>query len=169
MPIEFKNHCDGCPYSQSTTGPNLPLSKEDNDSLILLVFQAPGPDEWNRRIPICSPDTRSTAARMRNSLARLKKFRTDFDITNAVQCYPGKAASGRDRKPSELARRKCAEWLRSDISQKTYSKIVVFGNVAKKSVREVLLPPSVPVVYIKHPSGGLSNTALDDAIGRKII
>lgn len=164
MPGRFENHCEGCPYSQSPTGSNLPLSKESNGGSILLVFQAPGLDEWSHRIPICSPNGRSTAARVRNSLARLKKSRSDFDITNAVQCFPGKTASGRDRKPSEIARKKCSEWLRSDINQKTYSKIIVFGNVARKSIDELLSSQAVPIIYLKHPSGGLSNAALDNAL-----
>lgn len=116
-------------------------------------------------MPVCSEEARSTAARIRNSLLRINKLRADFDITNAVQCFPGKASSGRDKKPSEVARRKCEKWLQSDIDNSSYTKIVVFGAVAKKSVRSVISSSSIPVVFIAHPSGGLKNVDLDAALG----
>lgn len=164
MPSAFGNHCNECPYLRSENG-NAPLSKEHNGGSILLVFQAPGVDEWSRRMPVCSEEARSTAARIRNSLSRINKSRADFDITNAVQCFPGKASSGRDKKPSEVARRKCEKWLQSDIFGSSYTKIVVFGAVARKSVSSALSSSSIPVVFIAHPSGGLKNTDLDSALG----
>lgn len=163
MPSTFGNFCNGCPYERSRIGKE-PLSKEHNGSSTLLVFQSPGIDEWNLGKPVCSSNARSTAARVRNSLTRISKSRVDFDITNAVQCFPGKAKSGRDNKPSEVARRLCEEWLRVDIDSSNYSKIVVFGAIAKRSVNSVLSVSTIPVVFIAHPSGQLSNADLDDAL-----
>lgn len=66
----------------------LTIEKQPNAST-LLIFQSLGHDEWINKVPISSENPQSTAARIRNSLNRIGKSRAEFDITNAVQCFPG--------------------------------------------------------------------------------
>lgn len=77
----------------------MPISMENSSSDFLLIFQAPGESEWEKKEPICSEHCNSSAARIRNFLSRLGKSRYHFDITNTTQCYPVKLKSGRDKKP----------------------------------------------------------------------
>jgi len=98
------------------------------------------------------------------------KTRADFNITNAVQCFPGKmpvcaSERPRDRCPPALARRHCAEWLREDLKAHNYARISVFGGEAKKSILLVGLADDPRVRYYKHPAGGLSDAEILEAIG----
>lgn len=171
MPIQFELHCETCPYNPANgqaiapTGraPG-PLSMEPNSTSALLIFQAPGPCEWDARKPICSDNANSAAARIRSSLERVGKLRTDFSITNATQCYSGKANSSRDKAPSNAARKCCANWLKLDFAAFPYSRIVVFGTSAKTSVTELGYACDPRITFLRHPSGGLSNGLLDDAL-----
>lgn len=142
MPCTFKGYCSGCPYSGAlhlpSTERRLPLTMEHNpDTTALLIFQAPGPQEWTARKPICSGGSRSAAARIRNSLGCINNAsRCNFSITNAVQCYPGRLDSGDgDKEPEPAAHGQCANWLRMDIETHRWRRIVVFGKNAELSVR----------------------------------
>jgi len=167
MPNIRQTFCTGCSgyNAQAPSGrSNTPLSEELNNSLTLLIFQAPGIEEWNQGKPIISSSPYSAAARIRNSLGRVGKSRGDFDITNSVQCYPGVNIQGRDKAPKITVRRKCASWLNMNIAIKEYNKIIVFGSVAKKSVLSLGYGSDPRFLFLKHPSGGLKNTTLDNAL-----
>ena len=172
MPSSFVKHCKNCPYnpanSQERDVPSpiahSPLSLEANATSTLLIFQAPGADEWKACKPICSDNPWSAAARIRNALSRLGKEREEFSITNATQCYPGESKSGRDRPPTASARRHCASWLKEDIESSAFSKIIVFGRSAKQSVTELGCASDPRFLFLPHPSGGLSNADLDSAL-----
>lgn len=157
--------CQQCPYFSTEIFSPLSIEKKPNAS-ILLVFQSPGRDEWENKTPISSENRQSTAARIRNALTRVGKSREEFDITNAVQCFSGISNTGRDKKPSKIARKYCMELLRLDISSKPYDKVIVFGQVAQKSVETImaLMNTQITTEYLKHPSGGLSNHDLDSAL-----
>lgn len=164
MPEQFGIPCKECCYQVEG---DRPLSKERHGAKVLLVFQAPGKDEIAMRKPISSNNSRSAAARVRKSLERvgMKIKRSNFDITNAVQCYPGKNAVNRDLKPRESARKCCMEWLRRDIVNGGYCGIVVFGAFARRSIMGLELDKDDDLfLYIRHPSGGLSNIELDRAL-----
>lgn len=165
MPDRFQEYCNGCPYnSGSTKDVDLPLSMEHNsDTTALLIFQAPGCHEWKQKLPICRSSSPSAAARIRNSLDRINASRADFSITNAVQCYPGVGSSGRDKPPRIPARRQCANWLKRDIEDYPWGRIVVFGRIAEQSVR-CLGYVADRFRFIRHPTGRLSNEALDRAL-----
>ena len=164
MPATFGSHCNDCPYREQSC--RLPLSMEVNSTRALLIFQAPGEQEWRCRRPVISARPLSAAARFRNSLGRISRCRCDFSITNAVQCYPGKNSAGRDKPPRVQAKRSCAQWLRADIEAYCWQRIVVFGAIAKKSVVEVLgyEERSPRFHFVRHPSGGLKNCDLDSAL-----
>jgi len=167
MPNIRQTFCTGCSgyNAQSPSGRlNTPLSEELNNSLTLLVFQAPGIEEWNQGIPIISSSPHSAAARIRNSLSRTGKSRGVFDITNSVQCYPGVNGHGRDKAPKETVRRKCQSWLGMNITTKEYNKIIVFGSIAKKSVLSLGYGSDPRFLFLKHPSGRLKNSILDNAL-----
>ena len=146
MPCTFKGYCNGCPYRNAPhllpTERRLPLSMEHNPgTTALLIFLAPGINEWRKGQPICSESSHSAAAKIRNSLRRINVTRGinlsryNFSITNSVQCYPGTNRKGRDKPPTEATRRQCANWLKNDIDSRRWRRIVVFGQIAEKSVR----------------------------------
>ncbi len=165
MPKDYGEHCIDCPYKKnSEKAEEKPLSMENNSSDILLIFQAPGESEWKKKAPICSKNSNSAAARIRNSLSRIGKSRTNFNITNATQCYPGKLTSGRDKKPAKTAQRNCADWLKTDIESFQFRKIIVFGSLAKETINSLGYDADNRFVFLNHPSGGLRNNDLDSAL-----
>jgi uracil-DNA glycosylase len=176
MPIDFIEHCRGCPYEGAShldqrlsNCEARPLNIENNDASVLLIFQSPGENEWRSKRPVSSLDEASVAGRFRRAFKKTNTSRANFDITNAVQCYQGKALSRgqeapRDKKPSEAARKRCSHWLKLDIESHDYARIVVFGSVAKRSVRDLDCFPEAKVTYLLHPSGGLSNEKLFAAL-----
>lgn len=171
MPTTFNDHCKSCPYNPASGHsespnhrPTAPLNMEANSPLTLLIFQAPGADEWAARQPICSSNPNSAAARIRNSLLRIDKSRSDFSITNSTQCYPGKGNSIRDKAPLASARKCCVNWLKQDIEAFAFSQIIVFGAKAKSSVTELGYANDPRFQFLRHPSGSLSNAVLDDAL-----
>ena len=165
MPKNYGVHCIDCPYKKiPVNAEETPLSMENNSSDVLLIFQAPGESEWKKKTPICSEDSNSAAARIRNSLSRIGKSRVQFNITNATQCYPGKLTSGRDKKPLKAARRNCANWLKDDIESLQFRKIIVFGSLAKETISSIGYGNDSRFVFLVHPSGGLRNNDLDFAL-----
>ncbi len=177
MPADFSKYCMGCPYVGShhlderfSNCEARPLSMEDNDAAVLLIFQSPGESEWKTKRPLSGFDETSAGARFRRAFDKTNTAREGFNITNAVQCYQGKAqAQGakapRDKKPSAVARKRCAHWLKLDIENHHYVRIVVFGSVAKSSIRDLACFPEEKVTYLRHPSGGLSNEKLFAVLG----
>lgn len=172
MPSSFELSCIHCPYhhrnghaQDSTRELTVPLSVEKNSGERLLVFQGPGRDEWDEGKPLCSKNRRSAALRVRSALGRVGKSRLDVSITNATQCYSGRGQNGRDNPPKEAARRQCLHWLDQDIKAHPNARVVVFGSVAKKSVLELGYKVDDPrFVFLRHPSGGLSNDKLEAAL-----
>ena len=186
MPTNYI-HCNNCPYVQQQHLQNTnfqipnpsPLSLDlGNNANTLLIFQAPGVDEWlgntcsQIRIPIDSKNPHSAAARMKKSMNRKGAVRGDYDITEAVQCFPGKTSSGRDRKPSAQSIRCCLRHLVNDLSQKQYVDIVAFGVIAFEMAQEAvnivnsnsqikLIQPTPR--FVKHPNGGIDNITLDSS------
>ncbi len=178
MPLGFGEHCRGCPYegvphlsAADRTVRSIPLAMEDHRSAVLLLFQAPGEKEWIHGRPVSSNEIGSAGYRFENAFARAKKTRADFNITNAVQCFPGKkevkaSERPRDRCPPALARRHCADWLLKDLKARPYSRISVFGSEARKSIDHLGLATDPRVQFYKHPAGGLSDAEILDAIGQ---
>ena len=160
--------CVGCPYANSS---NQPIRCERNGSKYLLVFQAPGNDEWSgttisgNRIPIDSANSHSCAARMRNSFARKKASRKDYDIAEAVCCYPSKNTNRRDKKPSARSIASCTKNMERLLQKGQYTKIVCFGNVAYKVVSQALstINGNAICTWVSHPSSGVSNNTLDNS------
>ena len=172
MPDSFNLCCNACPYKQAPSEvgefakkkAREPLRMEANSNQALLILQAPGSDEWEARIPLWSDNPHSAAASIRNSLKRLGLSRTDFSITNSTQCYPGKGNFSRDKPPLASARRCCSHWLNQDINGASFSHIVVFGKLAERSVSELGYKDDKRFIFVGHPSGKLSNVALDAAL-----
>lgn len=178
MPNDYQNSfCQNCPYCNakhlSTSILRMPLNAETRNVDTLLVFLAPGGNEWtgnggnDKPAPIISNNPRSTAARLRNSFNRIHKTRTDFDLTEAVQCYPGKNSNKRDKKPCVTAIVQCSNHLTNDIQRHAYSKIISFGVIANQVVDDIIHNQNISTQHIKlpHPSSGrLSNSMLDSSL-----
>ena len=148
MPNTYKSHCDGCPYTgarhlstDDKATRSTPLSMENNRASVLLIFQAPGVDEWKTGRPISSEAAGSTGKRLATSSAR-----------------------SRDKQPAAEARVRCYQWLLEDIRAAQYKRIVVFGTVAKAVLLRHYKGDTEHFKFIKHPAGGLSSDVLLDAL-----
>ena len=142
---------------------------EDNEASALLIFEAPGEAEWKGGSPIFSAHPSSAAARIRKAQLRVERVRTDYDITNAVQCFPGKGPArnggrSRDAKPPDEAIKHCSRWLQADIQTREYKLILVFGNPAKAAVNMLPYTDDPRFQFLTHPTGGLTNAKLDAAL-----
>jgi uracil-DNA glycosylase family 4 len=138
-----------------------PLSMEDHTASVLLIFQAPGIEEWKSGKPISSLDSKSAGARLASAFHLAGKDRNDYNITNTVQCFPGKRghcsiSKPRDKTPPAKVRQHCNEWLRQDIEMYQYKRVVVFGALARKAVWELGYKNDPRFHFIKHPTGGIS-------------
>ncbi|MBV4429678.1 uracil-DNA glycosylase family protein [Clostridium tyrobutyricum] len=170
----YYQECKKCPYfGQSHLSNNenvvrsfIPVKLEDNKSNILLVFQAPGINEWRTGLTI--QPTRviggSAGVRILNSWKRKGKVRANFNIVEAVRCYPGKNTDGRDEKPTKKAIECCSKILEREIKSRKYNEIIVFGTPAKNSIKSTSMYNSIKnnIKYIEHPnSSKCSNSKLD--------
>lgn len=165
--------CKLCPYwNQRLDGSlrvdrkNVPLGPEINGSDTLLVFQAPGDEECHLHKPlqpIIKPGG-TAGRRVELSWIRKRKSRTDYDITNVVQCFPGKKNDGRDKSPVEKAIIACSQRLYILLNTYRYRKVISFGKIANQSTSAILIKYQADIEHIKvpHPNGGLSNHVLDD-------
>lgn len=162
--------CNGCPYHNQkhligsnakyvTNRPNPPLEMEDNGSNILLVFQSPGENEWKYGKPVyfnptCSKNT--AGARLEKTWKSNKKSRTDFNITNIVQCFQGKKNGSKDDdKLDSKAKRHCLDYLIEDLKKYQGKRIVVFGYQAKQQVKRAISRGNLSfseLKYINHPT-----------------
>ena len=177
MPATYISHCIGCPYERAEhLAPAeravraTPLSLEDNGGQVLLIFQAPGIGEWERGRPVSSTAPGSVGARLETAFVDSGRSRTNYDITNSVQCFPGKkeminGKRPRDKRPSAAARRQCANWLRQDITARRYKRVIVFGSIAKEVVRSLAGIDMTSFTFCRHPSGGLSDAKLLEVVG----
>lgn len=159
-----------CPYYQ----PNqTAIGYENNNSNILLIFQAPGNDEWTgntmtgNKIPIDSNNSKSCANRMRKSFKRNKVFRGNFDIAEAVCCYPGKSQNGRDNKPWFSSMALCSINMVNILVKKRYQRIICFGDVAydvvTTAITQIVNWSGPNSTLAPHPSSGIKNAILDNS------
>jgi uracil-DNA glycosylase len=120
--------------------------------------------EWDAGKPIQPTQKRGGTAgvRIQNSWHRKGKTREDFDIINAVQCFPGKGDK-RDFQPNSDAKSCCAKRLKGILEHGAYREIVVFGDVAFETVNSLISGSSVNPLVIRaaHPNRGVSKSTLD--------
>ena len=170
-----------CPYKKCSTDPsknhtdirsrrnNGPLGlyslRSAND--VLLVFEAPGIDEWSKSEPICSNRRGSAGYKFNTELNNQGKQKTNYDIAEAVRCFPGTSTNSgnqKDQKELEKAAKYCRKYLKDIIQSKNYKKIVCFGQVAEHNVLQIMLSLikqkhshynrsylNTSVVNLKHP------------------
>ena len=168
--MSYDAHCNGCPYhkqqhlssTQTTSRISPPIELEENNSNTLLVFQAPGDDEWRigKAIQPTIKQGGSAGRRVASSWARCNKKRSDFDIINTVQCYPGNQGE-RDISPNIIAICSCSKRLENTLQTKSYNKIIAFGDVAYQVISSIYKQNSVEIICGKHPNGGVLNNDLD--------
>lgn len=120
--------------------------------------------EWVAGKPIQPTPKRGGTAgvRIQNSWRRKGKARDDFDIINAVQCFPGNDGD-RDFKPMSDANSCCAKSLNGILEQGIYREIIAFGDVAFETVNLLIGGSGINSQLIRaaHPNGGVSNSTLD--------
>lgn len=170
--MPYDDHCLSCPYFLQqhlsagllTSREFPPVGLESRGSSTLLLFQAPGDIEWTVGSAIQPTIKRggTAGARVLASWLRRGRAREDFDIINAVQCFPGKD-QGRDFKPLPGAVLHCSRRLAEIVKQRDYSRIIVFGDIALQVANSLVLNPTVNARLIPapHPNGGVLNATLD--------
>jgi len=135
-----------------------------NNSKTLLIFQAPGTEEWKKGEAIQNvKKTGGTAgARIAQSWARINKNRSDFDVINAVRCFPGKVGE-RDIEPNVMSICSCSSKLENDLKNNDYNKIITFGKVAEQVVDSLIqrIDKKPEIINVKHPTGGIKKDELD--------
>lgn len=177
MPLSYAD-CADCRYIHGRHLPEVtkalrshPLSLEDNGSRTLLIFQAPGVEEWKSGRPISSGSANSAGGKLKKAFHLRRKQRTDYNISNVVQCFPGKQAPGgikqpRDKSPPKSVRRACSKWLLEDISKGNYTRVVVFGRHAEIAVKELGYENDSRFIFVPHPTAsGVSITMLAEYVG----
>ena len=147
MPSSYSAHCIGLIYGRQLseemrTIHYQPFSLEDNNSKILMLFQAPGVEEWKSGKPISSSSVKSAGGKLRTAFQSIEKTRFDNNISNVIQCFPGQARTKendklRDKSPPKAACNACSKWLADDMSKGSYKRIIVFGNCAKEAVKRL--------------------------------
>ena len=171
--MSYNQNCYNCPYNNQihlaktpyiTTRNTPPIELEDNQSDILLVFQAPGSEEWKVGFAI-QPTVKpggTAGSRLLQSWNRKSKSRSDFDIINTVQCFPGNTGN-RDTAPNVMAICCCSKRLLLVLQSKSYRKIITFGDLAFQVVSNLILSCShqPQLIQARHPNGGVSQKILD--------
>lgn len=144
-----------CPYNKCSNKPSknhkyilkkknngpLDLFSKCKNNLTLLVFEAPGIDEWKNGEPVSSHRKGSAAYKFNEELQKQGKNRQNYDIVETVRCFPGTSTKTDNQKdPKELknAAKCCQKYLERALKAKSYTKIVCFGEVAKDSVSSVV-------------------------------
>lgn len=173
--MSYDSTCNNCPYhkqqnlieNQKTARTCPPIELETNNSNILLVLQAPGYDEWKvgKAIQPTVKKGGSAGRRVELSWERSNKKRSDFDIINSVQCYPGRKNGKRDFTPDFMAIRSCSKRLETILETSKYEKVVVFGEIAKQVITEICkkFQLSLKIIPAKHPNNGASSDDLDNS------
>ena len=174
---------NNCPYKKCSKQPSKNLqyiySKKNNGPMelfsmntandILLVFEAPGIDEWCKGEPICSKRRGSAGYKFNSELNKIGKQKQNYDIVEAVRCFPGKSTVGANQKIQtelEKAAKYCNKFLKQVILSKNYIKIICFGKIAKKSICSTIrrlgkngnkhytsVYAKTCVFYLTHPMG----------------
>lgn len=165
-------NCVNCPYyNQShlqvewrTDRHGPPIELERHNSSTLIVALAPGVEEWNVGAPLQPTKKQGGTAgsRVARSWQRVGKSREDFDILNAVQCYPGHDGE-RDAPPHAVAICSCMNRLAVFLVNSTYRNVICLGNVAEQVVTHIKQHHNLSFKIRKcpHPSGGAKNSELD--------
>ena len=167
----YDSHCRQCPYmdqrhldpSERTSRDDPPVEAEINGSDVLIVALAPGVEEWRCGHPLMPIKKRGGTAGRRIELSwnRKCKVRSQYNIVEAVQCYPGLGDDGRDKTPSPDAVVACRGRLRATLLQGNYRKAIALGDVAFESLSAESADLQVEPVKGGHPTGGTTNTELD--------
>lgn len=142
----------------------VPIKIEKNNSSTLIIFQAPGIKEWHVGKAIQSSRKRggSAGSRIEASWNRCGKSRKDFDIVEAVRCYPGERKNGRDKKPRKKSRECCSKILAREINSGNYLRIIAFGVIAQEMLKYIKINSTCQVINATHPNGGITNSQLDN-------
>ena len=152
-----------------------PIDLEFHGSKTLLVFEAPGYYEWIKNRPI--HDSRdeqkmdSAGSRIATAFEACNKQRNNYDIAEAVCCFPGKQ---KDLNHNEIvnASMSCRKYLYGHVQAKRYSKIVCWGHIAYSSILDIVdsirvqTPQYCPtIISLKHPTAKDNN---QDAINNDV-
>ncbi|MDE0224602.1 MAG: hypothetical protein OXP28_05655 [Gammaproteobacteria bacterium] len=150
-------------HSERTSRDHPPVEAEVNGSDVLIVALAPGIEEWHCGRPLMPIKKRGGTAgrRIKLSWDRECKERSQYDIIEAVQCYPGSGDHGHDKTPCADAVAACRGRLRAALEQGNYRKAIALGDVACQSLSAASADLRLETVKATHPTGGATNAELD--------
>lgn len=150
---EYFDCSNQCPYKKCSANPSknlnqilkkknkgpLNLYSKEASNTTLLVFEAPGIDEWAKGEPICSNRKGSAAHKFNTEMAKQGKNKDQCDIVEAIRCFPGTSTKTKnnykkDYNEEKIAREFCQIYLENVLTRKKYTQIVCFGKFAKDSV-----------------------------------
>ena len=154
--MPYDSSCCSCPYrnqkhlpaGEQTQRADPPVDLEYNGSDTLIVLQAPGEEEWRCGRPLMAVKKKGGTAgeRVRKSWDRKGKKREDFDIIEAVQCYPGRGTNNRDEKPNPGAVQACTYRLYRHLIKRKYKKIVALGETAHNASKNACCGLNIKIV-----------------------
>lgn len=129
--LEETSTCVACGLCKKVNHVNLG-GRGNKDAEIILVGEAPGPDEDEKGSVFAGPAGRFLSKQI------LRQSGLDEDeifITNAVRCYPGKDRLGKIRNPSIAQIRSCRNNLLEELkSFKNRKVVILLGNVPLHAV-----------------------------------
>lgn len=138
--------CKTCPLYASEEGPVWGRGKLD--AKMMLIGEAPGEEEGHLKIPFIGGSGRVLSA----LLAHAGTFKDETYVTNAVKCRPtARDSNGRivNRQPTDEEIRKCAPFLKDEITRVNPNVLVPLGNIPMKVLtgtkKGILQTRSVPV------------------------
>ncbi len=147
--------CERC-YPEGSNAPVVDVPKRTR---VLLVAQAPGTTEAQRRLPFVGPAGR----RLEGWFERVGVVRDEIYLSALVRCFPGKARGGGDRVPSRAMISNCRPHLMREFELLKPRVVVPVGGLAIKELlgigrlSEAVGRPhrrdGVVYVPLPHPSG----------------
>jgi uracil-DNA glycosylase len=139
---------------------SLPVRAPGTGQPAYLFGQAPGVVEGEERLP-----WRGRAGRTLRRWLELEEdeFYATFHCASVTRCYPGRAASGRDRTPTPREQELCSFWRDWELELLRPRLIVTVGGLAlrqllgltslTRAIGERYELHGTPVVPLPHPSG----------------
>ena len=147
--VSVDRGCEHCPLN-SVPGVHK-IKGSMRGKALLLLAQSPGPEE-NRHLPpteLVGP----AGQWLWEEMDRVGLSRDDFDIQNAVRCFPADYQQGSYRSnlvmrnPSPAEIRCCSVYTEEALAQNNAKQILVFGQIAAKQLLGSRTLPSTKIFW----------------------
>jgi uracil-DNA glycosylase len=162
---------DGCRLCPEAGYPTLtgPIHRGSVDAPILVVGQAPGRLERERRMPFCGPAGRKLMSWMQQAgfigtegPPTEEDFRAKTYFSAITKCYPGPGVKG-DRRPTRQEAALCLPFLEEPLALLRPKLVILVGGMAtdaflgkrplEETIGQVFVRDGRPWAPLPHPSG----------------